>query len=81
MRPLFTLPLLALLLGGCGLPMALQLASLAVDGAAVVSTGKTTTDHAISAVAEKDCALFRKLSGEDICQAEANEIAERTGGQ
>jgi len=47
MRQFLALMVAASLLGGCGLPIALQIASLAVDGVALASTGKTTTDHAV----------------------------------
>ena len=59
---------LPLLLVGCGLPPALQIASLLIDGASYVATGKSPSDHAISAVAEKDCALWRAVKRADICR-------------
>jgi len=79
MRQFLALMVAASLLGGCGLPIALQIASLAVDGVALASTGKTTTDHAVSAVISQDCALFRGLKGEDVCRKKPQELAARTG--
>ncbi|MCK5546928.1 MAG: hypothetical protein KAI27_06105, partial [Rhodospirillaceae bacterium] len=45
-------------LSGClALPPALQLASLAIDGISYMQTGKSISDHALSAVTNKDCAM------------------------
>jgi hypothetical protein len=35
------------------------------------TTGKGLTDHAISAVKDKDCQIARSLKGEDMCQPRA----------
>lgn len=32
------------------------------------ATGKSVTDHAISAYQDRDCKLARSVKGEDICQ-------------
>lgn len=48
-----------LVLAGCGLPPAVMIASYAVDGISYVATGKSVTDHALSAFAQQDCALHR----------------------
>ncbi len=58
---------LPLLLGGCGLPIGIQIASLLADGVSFITTEKTLTDHGISIVAKKDCAMWRGLKGDDIC--------------
>ena len=58
------------LLSGCGLPPAVTAFSYAVDGVSYVASGKSTADHAISAAAEKDCALFRAVQGHEICRDE-----------
>jgi len=73
---------LALSLSGCivALPPAVQVASLALDGVSYLTTGKSVTDHAISAVTEQDCAMTRALKGEDICSAEQVEVAARPDG-
>jgi hypothetical protein len=55
-------------LAGCGLPTPLSVASLVFDVGSYALTGKTTTDHAISAVAGEDCAAIRVLEG-DPCQS------------
>lgn len=58
---------------GCvvALPPAVQAASFALDGISLAATGKTVSDHALSAVAEKDCAMGRALNGEAICTRDA----------
>lgn len=61
------------LLAGCGMPIGIQIASLFADGISVLTTEKTLTDHGISAVAEKDCALWRGVEGKDICQEPKDE--------
>lgn len=68
---------LGMSLSGCivALPPAIQLASLALDGISYVSTGKSVTDHAISAVTAKDCAMIRGLKGDEICTKNAVEVA------
>ena len=67
MRGVWLAPLL-LLFGGCALPPAIQVASLIADGFSYFATGKSVTDHGISMVAEKDCAVFRVVKGEEICR-------------
>ena len=53
---------LVVTLSGClALPPAIQIASLALDGFSYMSTGKSVSDHAISAFANKDCAVHRAL--------------------
>jgi len=59
---------LPLLLGACGMPIGIQIASLFADGVSYLTTEKTLTDHGISAVADQDCALWRGIEGEDICR-------------
>ncbi len=57
-----------LALAACGGPVELTVAKLAGDLISYVTTGKSTTDHAVSAVTERDCALHRPLFEEDVCQ-------------
>ena len=61
-----SLAALTVVLSGCAVPPAITIASLVVDVASYASTGKTVTDHGISMVLQKDCALLRGLEGE-IC--------------
>ena len=64
---------LSVSLSGCFvLPPAVQFASLALDGISYMSTGKSVSDHAISAFASKDCALHRALKDVNgICSENA----------
>ena len=56
-----------LLLGGCGLPPSVQIASYVFDGLSYLASDKTLTDHAISAAMDEDCALMRAIRGNHIC--------------
>lgn len=55
-----------ILLSGCALPVPVQIASWALDGLSYLATEKSVTDHGISVLAQKDCAVLRGLvdSGE-----------------
>ena len=57
-----------LLLAGCALPPAVQITSFLVDVVTFAASGKTTTDHAISMARDEDCALYRIVKGEPVCQ-------------
>jgi len=61
------------ILAGCGAPIAFQVASLFADGISLVTTDKTLTDHGLSAIAGKDCAVWRGVKGEKICLGETGE--------
>ncbi len=58
------------LLGGCALPVPIQVASWAIDIISVVTTEKSITDHGLSALTSKDCALYRAVTEEDnvVCR-------------
>ncbi|KLN60182.1 hypothetical protein WH96_13430 [Kiloniella spongiae] len=78
MRKIFVASTLALTLSGCALPPAIGVASLAVDVASYFFSGKTLTDHGISAVAQQDCALIRLMEG-DLCDEYVGfEVADAT---
>lgn len=70
-RPLWVL-WIPLALGGCGLPVGVQIASLLADGISFFATEKTVSDHGISLVADKDCAVWRAVKGDDICRQQAD---------
>jgi hypothetical protein len=57
-----------MLTGGCGAPVAVVGASYGADGASLVGSGKTTTDHFISMVSKKDCAIWRIVRNQSICR-------------
>jgi hypothetical protein len=61
----FGLPLLT---GGCGAPVAAAAASYGADGASIVQTGKSTSDHLASMVSRRDCALWRVFRNQSICR-------------
>ncbi|MBT3767466.1 MAG: hypothetical protein HN578_17205 [Rhodospirillales bacterium] len=62
-----TLVVASMLLGGCGLPVGVTIASWAADGISYVATDKTLTEHGISAVAGKDCSVWRMFKGGQFC--------------
>jgi hypothetical protein len=70
-----------LFLGGCGLPPAISAASWALDGISYLASGKSVTDHAISEVAQQDCALFRVVQGRDLCEANVDDTQTAEGPQ
>lgn len=58
-----------LFLGGCALPVPIQIASWALDGLSYITTQKSVADHGLSLVARKDCALLRGLLNEgEFCR-------------
>jgi hypothetical protein len=57
------LPLLA---GGCA-GAAVTAASYGADGTSYMETGKTTSDHFISMISKKDCALWRVFRNQKFC--------------
>lgn len=59
---------LAILLGGCALPPAFQMATLLADVFSYVASGKSVTDHGISLAVRKDCAMLRVVQGEELCR-------------
>lgn len=71
-----------LLLGGCALPVPLQIASWAADGISFVMTKKSLTDHGISMVTQKDCALLRAVTEGTVCRDDdaATMIADASQG-
>jgi hypothetical protein len=66
-KHLFWVAGLPLILGGC-LPIPISIASSAITGISYLTTGKSGTDHVISAAREEDCSLTNPLFGDDICQ-------------
>ena len=50
-------------LGGCALPVPLQIASWALDGFSYMTTEKSITDHGLSVLAQRDCSVLRGLLG------------------
>ena len=59
---------LPILLNARALPASFSIASLAIDGISYATSGKSVSDHAISAVANEDCAMWRALQARPICR-------------
>jgi hypothetical protein len=59
---------------GCApiLPPAVMIASQALDGISYITTGKSGTDHILSAALEEDCAIHRVVTGGAVCQPETD---------
>jgi len=70
---------LPLLLAGCAIPPAVTVASLVLDGVSFVTTGKSTADHALSAVANEDCAILRVVEGKEICDPDGEVLVALVG--
>jgi len=56
-------------LSGCAVPVVVSMGIGAASVAVNETTGKTVTDHTVSAVNGKDCRVSR-MGKEDICQDE-----------
>lgn len=72
----FVLGAVLLALSGCGVvavPPAVTIASYAADGVSFLVSGKSLTDHAISEVADSDCAMWRLVKMENPCLNEDGE--------
>lgn len=70
--------LVAAVLSGCA-PVInpVTVVSLIFDGISYATTGKGPTDHIISGVTDRDCAMYRTLFDEPVCEphdAEVNNI-------
>jgi len=57
-----------LLLGGCAIPVPLQIASWALDGISMLTTQKSISDHGLSMVAQQDCAVWRGVMEGELCR-------------
>jgi hypothetical protein len=56
-------------LSGCAIPVAVSMITGAASVAVNETTGRTTTDHVVSAVNGQDCRISR-MGKEDVCQDE-----------
>lgn len=54
-------------LGGCSIPAPVSISTYAFDGASYAFSGKSLSDHAISAVLNQDCAVLRLFQGRLVC--------------
>ena len=62
------LGLSTLLVTGCAMPVPIQVASWALDGISYIMTEKSVTDHGLSVVAQKDCAVWRGVTAGELCR-------------
>ena len=69
MQRLGVLSLPFLLVACVALPPQLALVTQAADGVSYVLTGRSATDHIVSAAMKEDCALSRAAQGRAICKA------------
>ena len=69
MKRLLVLGTAAVILGGCALPVPVQIVSWALDSLSYLMTEKTMADHGISVLVQKDCAVLRGLLDDgDLCR-------------
>lgn len=73
--------LLPLFLAGCAIPPVVTVASLVLDGVSLVTTGKSTADHAISAVTDEDCSLFRVIGSKPVCDPDGEVLVALVGAE
>lgn len=68
MRAIAALALPALFaVTACSIPTPLTIVTIAFDGISLAVSGKTIGDHALSAIANEDCAMWRALKERPIC--------------
>ena len=59
---------LPMLTGACGAPVAVAAVSYGADGASLIKSGKTGSDHLASMVSKRDCALWHIFRKRSICE-------------
>ncbi len=68
MRPIAALALPVLFaVAACSIPTPLTVVTFAFDGVSLIVSGKTLSDHALSAVNNEDCAMWRVFKDRPIC--------------
>jgi hypothetical protein len=66
---------LPLLIAGCGGPPVFELVYYGIQGVSLATSGRSVGDHAISAMMDQDCVVFRIVKGDSICHdAEEDDI-------
>lgn len=70
--PLPILVGLALATAGCAAPPLIVGASYVADGGLLAASDKTSTDHLMSMVSKKDCAMWRVFRGRPVCTERAD---------
>lgn len=85
MKRLVTLGAVPLLLAGCVpvIPLPISIVTSGLSGVSFLTTGKSTTDHVISAANKQDCVMHRVAFGEEVCReyaaGEYRPVTEYTG--
>ena len=59
--------LLLLLLNGCAIPLPLEILSLVGNSVSYITTKKSLSDHIISQIADRDCAIWYIVKDMNIC--------------
>ena len=59
--------LLLLLLNSCAIPLPLEIISLVGNSASYITTKKSLSDHIISQIADRDCAIWYIVKDMNIC--------------
>ncbi len=57
---------LSALVSGCAVPVGVTVASWAIDGFSYAATKKSITDHGLSFIVDKDCAVHRIVTEMDL---------------
>ncbi len=60
---------IGLVASACAAPPVLTAFSAIANGISLANSGKTLSDHVISAAADQDCRLFRVIRGKAVCTA------------
>ncbi len=73
MRRIAIVGAITLFVGGCAVPVPLQIASWVIDGVSYLATEKSVADHGISMVAQQDCAIWRGVTDGKVCRIDADD--------
>ncbi len=70
MKRLFVLSAVPLVVAGCVpvIPLPISIVTSGLSGISMLATGKSTTDHVISAANRQDCAMHRVALGDEMCR-------------
>lgn len=66
----YLIVLLPFMVGACAAPVPIQVASWLIDGLSYLTTDKTLSDHGISVVMGRDCAMLRTVTEGELCRDE-----------
>lgn len=63
------------ILSGCSVSPAVDAVSWGIDGVSFFITGKSMTDHALSAASGRDCVMLRVAKGQSACVPRDEDVA------